>query len=310
MHVKSVIRYLIPLIIILLFIGCSDSRGLPSSPGDYDIKANSLNWDGREYEFFWKDKNGEFHRATGDDFKMVEDSRTFLEMNDRDAIIHLAQQEPVAIRGEDSNGSFTSSWFPFLIGTAVGRGFGGPVVINEPYPGTPPTSPKTPTYHYPPADTFGRGDSLQGSVTNDRPTTPDYTKVKPAPYAVSGQGGGTGGGVAATNKSDAVGGQSGGAGGGSAATNKGGFAAGNSSYRSKSGGALSGKPPSQPRTGSGASSGSAPSRSPSGNSSSGSATGGSKGGLFSGARGGTSSGGFKGGKSSGGFRGGAGGRRR
>jgi hypothetical protein len=267
---KMLIRFAIFLSILFIVLGCSSSRGLPPASGEYEIKANSLTWDGSEYEFFWKDGKGELHRASADKLKMVEDTRTYLEMSEAEPVVHLAKEDPVAIRGEDHNGSFTTPWFPFFLGTMMGGGLGGPVVINQPYPGSPPPTTGRPTYHYPPTDTFGRDESLHGSVTNNKPAAPDYNKVKPAPYSVSGQSGGTGGGTAASNKSTSVSGQSGGTGSGSAASNKGGFASGSSSFRSKSGGS----------TGGSGALGSSSTR---------------KGGAPSGISGGKSSGGFKGG---------------
>jgi len=71
---------------------------------------------------------------------------------------------------------------------------GGPHLFNPmPVPQTG-TASTTPAYRYPPTDTFSRGDSLHGSETTTRPSPPDYRKVQPAPNAVSGQNGGTGGG--------------------------------------------------------------------------------------------------------------------
>lgn len=275
------IRAALFITVFLLLLGCSSSRGLPPAPGEYEIKSQSLTWDGSDYEFYWKDNNGELHRASSEMLKMVEDTRTYLEVSDGEPIMHLANEDPIAIRGEDRNGSFTTPWFPFFLGTMMGGGFGGPVVINQPYPGTPPPTTGKPTYHYPPTDTFGRDESLHGSVTNNKPAAPDYTRVKPAPYSVSGQSGGTGGGTAASNKSTGASGQAGGTGSGSAASSKGGFATGSSSYRARSGGSTAGS------------------------GSSGSLSGGS-----AGTRKGGSSSGISGGKSSGGFKGGGGGRRR
>jgi hypothetical protein len=125
------------------------------------------------------------------------------------------------VHGRDRDGAFDSFWFPFFLGSTLGR-VGGPVVINQPYPGDPQS--RGPGYQYPPTDRFGRGDDLHGSVERSRASTPDYTKVQPAPHAVSGQGAGTGGGTAVTNKSAApITGQGGGTGTGSAASDKGTF---------------------------------------------------------------------------------------
>lgn len=280
---------LIALLAIFFLAACSGSSGFPAQPGEYEIKPKSLIWDGREYEFLWVDKGGELRRARGDKIKMVQDSRTFLEVTGADPIIHLASEEPVAVKAEDRDGGFSTFWFPFMMGQALGGGLNRPVVVNQPVPGAPTTPPGTPTYHYPPTDSFGRGDTLQGSLTNSKPSAPKYEGIAPAPNAVSGQSGGTGGGTAASGKSGGIGGQSGGTGTGSAATNKGGFATGNNSYRSN---VDAGRVPG--RTGAGSS-------------------GGQKGkGTSSGVKGGSSSGGLSGGRSSGGLSGGriGGGKRR
>jgi hypothetical protein len=155
----------------------------------------------------------------------------------------LREDEPITVDGRDRDGAFGSPWFPFLAGTLIGRTFGGggsgPVIINNPAPGERTYDAGTPAYRYPPTGTFGRGDQLNGSLDSSRAQAPDYNKVKPSPYATSGQNSGTGGGVAATNKSvgatGATAGQSGGTGSGLAASNKGGFSSGNQAYTPSSG---------------------------------------------------------------------------
>ncbi len=218
----------------LLLAACSANRGLPDEAGHYDIVKGSVSFDGEKYELLWLDRGGRAHLASGPDFRLVQDERNFLEVGEDSPIIHLREDEPVAVRGQDSRGDFTSFWFPFMLGQVLSSP--GPV-ISQPAPGTtynPP--PRTPSYRYPPTDTFGRDDTLHGSVTNDRPVPPDYGRVRPAPYAVSGQSGGTGSGTAATNKMAApASGQSGGTGPGTAATSKGGFKSGAFSYAEKSG---------------------------------------------------------------------------
>lgn len=218
---------------LLLLLGCN--RGLPPSAGEYPVQA--VTFDGREYSFYWAAPDGTLHQARGDDFKLVQDERSFLTVGQGTPVLHLRPDEPVTVLGRDRAGEFTSLWFPFLLGYALG-GLGPPS-------GPPPT---TPTYRYPPTDTFGRGDTLYGNEATARPGPPDYRKVQPAPNAVSGQNQGTGDGTAATNRAPAavsgqsggvgagtaatdkgraaISGQSGGSGAGSAATEKGGFAAG------------------------------------------------------------------------------------
>lgn len=217
----------------LLLAGCSAVSTLPNQPGEYQIKPKSIGYDGREYSFYWVDKDNTLKLARRDNVKMMQDERSYLEMRGSEPILHLASDEPVTVQAEDQQGGFSSFWFPFMMGQMMaGR---GPVIINQPYPGSPQTPSNQPTYHYPPTSTFGRDDTLQGSVTNNKPSAPDYSKMAPAPYAVSGQSGGTGSGTAASNKQGSISGQSGGTGSGSAASQKGGFKSGSSSYSSKSG---------------------------------------------------------------------------
>jgi hypothetical protein len=213
---------LLAVLLALMGTACgSGNSGFPKAPGQYTIQPNSLSYDGQKYALLWADAAGGLHKAEGKDVRMQRDERTFLEIGNDSPIIHLKEDEAVVVRGQDRDGPFDSFWFPFFLGTALGRG-GGPVIVNQPYPGD--GAPRGPGYQYPPTDTFGRGDSMHGSVQRSKPEAPDYSKVQPAPYAVSGQSSGTGGGSAATNKS--VGpsaGQSGGTGTGSAAGNKGTF---------------------------------------------------------------------------------------
>ncbi|MBI2940604.1 MAG: hypothetical protein HYY04_09225 [Chloroflexi bacterium] len=217
-------RLLIGLLAVVLgvaVVACAN-RGLPSESGSYDVKPNSITFDGRDYSFYWLDQGRQLHRALGSDVKMVEDERTYLEMRGGEPILHLKADEPVVVQGRDRDGDFGSFWFPFLVGQAVGSlGRDRPVVVAPP---PQPGETRQPTYRYPPTDAFGRNEEMRGSISNNKPSTPDYSRVQPAPNAVSGAAGGTGGGTAATNKRDAVSSsQSGGAGAGSAATNKGTF---------------------------------------------------------------------------------------
>ena len=84
------------------------------------------------------------------------------------------------------------------------------------------TASNQPAYRYPPTDTFGRGDTIQGSTSSTRPLTSDARKVSPVGDTVSGQSGGTGSGSAASSKgTTGTSGQAGGTGSGSAASSKG-----------------------------------------------------------------------------------------
>ena len=217
----------------LLLLACN--RGLPSGGGEYTIR--SVAFDGKEYSFFWESPDGGLHEAHGDDFKLVQDDqRSYLEVGHGTPVLHLKPDEGIAVRGRDSGGGFSSWWFPFMLGYAMG---GNGPWVTVPHSGPPST---TPSYRYPPTDTFGRGDTLHGSEATSRPTPPDYRKVQPAPNAVSGQGAGTGGGTAATNKdAGASSGQSAGTGAGSAASNKGTAAGSGQSGGVGAGGAASNK---------------------------------------------------------------------
>lgn len=270
------------LILILLLTSCANV-GMPEQAGQYDVKAGSVTWDGRDYEFLWMDQSGGIHQAYGSDVQLAQSDRNYLEIADGQSVLHLREDEPVKVLARDGDGDFTSSWLPFAAGAMLGNQLG--------------RSSSQPSYRYPPTDSFGRGETLQGSVVNSRPEAPDYTRIKPEPGAISGQAGGTGGGAAASNKQPAaVSGQTGGVGAGSAATSK-----SNSATSGQVGGTGSGSAASSKgsfRSGSSASSSSGSKVSPSGSKPS------------SGISGGKSSGGFSGGKSSGGFKGGGGGRRR
>jgi hypothetical protein len=245
------------LVLSLAASACSGTsgRGVPPAPGQYEVQKDSIRYDGQHYQLFWTDKDGAVRQMETSNLRLVrDDQRTFLEVpGNGDPILHLREDERITVLGQDHQGPFQSFWFPFLLGQALGGLNRDRVVINQPAPNERgPYDPRTPTYRYPPTDTFGRGDQLHGSVDSSKPEAPDYRKVQPSPYAVSGQAAGTGGGNAATNKSaspgqrmpgdavppagNATSGQSGGTGGGTAASSKGGFLKGSQSFSSKSSG--------------------------------------------------------------------------
>jgi len=238
---------LLALLVLLLAPGCG-SNGLPDKDGVYPVQSHSVTWDGDQYRFFWADSSGALHEARSKDVKLVQDDRSFLQVQAHKGVLHLLSSEPVIVLGQDSRGQFSDSWFPFLVGATVGSALGGS---------------RVPSYYYPPTNVYGRGDQIDGSIASSSPKAPDYSTVKTPPYAVhpaagsvAGQNSGTGGGNAATNKlggsgsssgSGSVGGQAGGTGGGSAAGSK----AGSSSQSGASSGSRSGGGSSAPSSGGG-----------------------------------------------------------
>ncbi len=248
-------------VLSVLASACSGGgSGAPSTPGQYPVQKNSVHFDGDRYQLYWSDNNGSLHQMDTKQLRLVRDpDRTFLEVpqGGGDPILHLREDEPITVAGQDHQGAFSSPWFPFLAGAALGNilgggGFGGgrgggqTVIINNPAPGERGYDPNTPTYRYPPTGTFGRDESLHGSIDTSKPQTPDYSKIQPSPYATSGRSAGTGGGVAASNKASsgsggasgaasANSGQAGGTGSAAAASSKGGFANGSQSFSRSSG---------------------------------------------------------------------------
>jgi hypothetical protein len=216
-----------PILAVILFAfvssGCEHSD-LPRDPGDYAIQNNEIRFDGQNYVFRWIGRDGSIHPAKDDDIKMAQDESTFLRVDSSASTLHLAANQSIGVDARDQRGNFGTMWYPFFFGSP----FGGPVIIVPPGTGG---DTRSPTYRYPPTDTFGRDDSLGGSIPSSRPTPPDYTRVPNARDTVGGQSGGTGGGAAATGKDvSPTGGQAGGVGSGSAAASKGGFRTGPSAY--------------------------------------------------------------------------------
>jgi hypothetical protein len=232
----------------------ASSGGAPSSPGQYSVQKNSVQFDGDRYQLFWADSGGGLHHMDTRKLRLVRDpDRTFLEVSQGggDPILHMREDEPIAVHGQDHQGAFSSPWFPFLVGAAVGNAFGGgfgggrgggqTVIINNPAPGERSYDAGAPAYRYPPTGSFGRDEQLHGTLDSSKPQTPDYNKVQPSPYATSGKATGTGGGDAVSNKSaagaggvtNANSGQAGGTGAGAAASSKGGFANGSQSFANR-----------------------------------------------------------------------------
>ena len=246
------LHLLIAALFALSFVAsaCSSTGGgVPATPGEYSVQKDSVRFDGDRYQLYWADNNGSLHQLDTRKLRLVRDpDRTYLEVpqGGGDPVLHLREDEPVTVEGQDRQGAFSSPWFPFLLGATLGNAFGGrggagTVIINNPVPGDRSYDPNTATYRYPPTGTFGRDDVLHGSVDSSKPQTPDYSKIQPSPYATTGTASGTGGGAAASNKSigasgpstTAASGQSGGTGGGVAASSKGGFASGSQSYATR-----------------------------------------------------------------------------
>jgi hypothetical protein len=230
-------KTLLPLLLVfsLFLTACGAGTGAPSTPGNYPVQKDSVHFDGDRYQLYWADPSGNLHHLDTHTLRLVQDpNSTFLEVpqGGGDPILHLRQDEPITVDGQDHQGAFGSPWFPFLLGATLGntfgggRGFGGggTIIINNPAPGeTRSYDPATPAYRYPPTGSFGRDDELHGSLDSSKAQTPDYSKVQPVPYATTAKSSGTGGGNAATNKTGVS---------GTAASNKGGFATGSQSYTS------------------------------------------------------------------------------
>jgi hypothetical protein len=257
-------------VLSLITSACGPSSdGGPSTPGQYSVQKDSVHFDGDRYQLYWADNNGSLHHLDTRKLRLVRDpDRTYLDVpqGGGDPILHMREDEPITVQGQDRQGAFSSPWFPFLVGAAVGNAFGGgvggfggrgggqTVIINNPAPGERSYEAGTPAYRYPPTGTFGRDESLHGSLDTSKPTPPDYSKVQPAPYATSAKSSGTGGGSAVSNKSpggpagaisgstgatSAASGQSAGTGGGTAASSKGGFANGSQSFANSNPGSTS-----------------------------------------------------------------------
>lgn len=245
---------LVALVFVAILAAACGGSGLPDKDGIYPVQSHSIVWDGDQYRFSWADSAGSLHQAKSKDLKLVQDDQTFLQVQNHNAVLHVVSTEPLSVIGQDSRGQYSDSWFPFLAGATLGN-----VLSNS----------RSPGYYYPPTNTYGRGDQVDGSVTTTSPKPPDYSTVHtppnavhPATGSVAGQNSGTGGGNAATNKlggssnsngsAASVGGQAGGTGNGSAAGNKAG-----SGTSSQSGGSTAPKSGgSAPRSGGGSGGGS------------------------------------------------------
>src|SRR5260221_13146914 len=103
---------------------CSASGdGAPSTAGQYSVQKDSVHFDGDRYQLYWADNNGSLHQLNTQKLRMVRDpDRTFLEVpqGGGDPVLHMREDEPITVQGQDHQGAFSSPWFPFLVGAAVG----------------------------------------------------------------------------------------------------------------------------------------------------------------------------------------------
>src|SRR5258707_14134004 len=134
MRPPKALRYLSILFTALLALSlfasaCSGGgNGAPSTPGQYSVQKDSVHFDGDRYQLYWAANNGSLHQLDTRKLRMVRDpDRTFLEVpqGGGDPVLHMREDEPITVQGQDHQGAFSSPWFPFLVGAAVGNAFGG-----------------------------------------------------------------------------------------------------------------------------------------------------------------------------------------
>src|SRR5713226_3650979 len=89
-------------------------NGGPSTPGQYSVQRDSVHFDGDRYQLYWADTNGSLHRMDTHNLRLVRDpGNTFLEVpQSGDPILHLREDEPITVDGQDRQGAFSSPWFP------------------------------------------------------------------------------------------------------------------------------------------------------------------------------------------------------
>src|ERR1043166_8865182 len=125
---RSLSRVLVALLVLsLVASACSGGDGAPSSPGQYSVQKDSVHFDGERYQLYWADNNGSLHHLNTQKLRLVRDpDRTFLDVpQSGDPILHLKEDEPITVEGQDRQGAFSSPWFPFLLGATLGNAFGG-----------------------------------------------------------------------------------------------------------------------------------------------------------------------------------------
>src|SRR3972149_3907952 len=99
MQMSRIASIVLVLILALSLVGCS--QGLPRQDGQYELKPQSLTYDGRDYEFYWVDSSAQLKQYQGREVKLVQDERSFLEVKDGKPIVHLNQDEPVTVLAQD-----------------------------------------------------------------------------------------------------------------------------------------------------------------------------------------------------------------
>ena len=112
----------------LITSACGAGNGGPSTPGQYSVQKDSVHFDGNSYQLYWADTNGSLHQMDTKQLRLVRDpDRTFLEVprGGGDPILHMREDEPITVAGQDHQGAFSSPWFPFLAGAVVGNVLGG-----------------------------------------------------------------------------------------------------------------------------------------------------------------------------------------
>src|SRR6185437_629294 len=103
------------LVLSVFASACSAGDGAPSTPGQYSVQKNSVHFDGDRYQLYWADNNGSLHHLDTRKLRLVRDpDRTYLDVpQSGDPILHLKEDEPITVEGQDHQGAFSSPWFPF-----------------------------------------------------------------------------------------------------------------------------------------------------------------------------------------------------
>lgn len=195
------------------------NAGFPTAPGEYQLRPASLQMDtGGTYYLWWytSGSGGALNLARGSNVKLVEDDRTFLQVQaGAPPILHLKTEEPVALVAATSAGQpqtaptsganeqrsggagFMSPWmwYPFFL-----TGGGTNTVIVERDRPVDRATTRTPGYYAPPSTDIEPGGQVRGGTRSaSAPSSAPSFQLKTT--TVSGRAGGTGSGTAATAKS-------------------------------------------------------------------------------------------------------------